>query len=151
MKLKTLDVIAAVLLVVGGLNWGLVSVAHFDLVAAIFGMKFGETSTLSSVVYALGWPGGAVPGCLVQGHSASLGTRVGSGSRSLAEGYGRTGEDAYAFSPHFYSAWESRTLSLDPRITVRNIRGAESRRKVRSLLDAARPEGIGQPGSGHGS
>ena len=51
--MKTLDVIAAVLLVVGGLNWGLVSVAHFDLVAAIFGMKFGETSTLSSIVYAL--------------------------------------------------------------------------------------------------
>jgi uncharacterized protein len=51
--MKTLDVIAAVLLVVGGLNWGLVSVAHFDLVAAIFGMKFGETSTFSSIVYAL--------------------------------------------------------------------------------------------------
>ena len=51
--MKTLDVIAAVLLVIGGLNWGLVSVAHFDLVAAIFGMKFGETSTLSSAVYAL--------------------------------------------------------------------------------------------------
>ena len=51
--MKTLDVIAAVLLVIGGLNWGLVSVAHFDLVAAIFGMKFGETSALSSVVYAL--------------------------------------------------------------------------------------------------
>ncbi len=52
MKLKRLDVIAAVLLVVGGLNWGLAGVAHFDLVAAIFGMKFGETS-LSSAVYAL--------------------------------------------------------------------------------------------------
>jgi len=51
--MRKLDVIAAVLVVVGGLNWGLVSVAHFDLVAAIFGMKFGETSTLSSVVYAL--------------------------------------------------------------------------------------------------
>ncbi len=53
MKLKSLDVIAAVLLVVGGLNWGLVAVAHFDLVAAIFGLKFGETSMLSSVVYGL--------------------------------------------------------------------------------------------------
>ena len=51
--MKTLDAITALLLVVGGLNWGLVSVAHFDLVAAIFGMKFGETSILSSVVYAL--------------------------------------------------------------------------------------------------
>jgi uncharacterized protein len=51
--MKTLDVIAGVLLVVGGLNWGLVGAAHFDLVATIFGMKFGETSALSSVVYAL--------------------------------------------------------------------------------------------------
>jgi uncharacterized membrane protein YuzA (DUF378 family) len=51
--MKTLDAIALILLVVGGLNWGLVGVAHFDLVAAIFGMKFGETSALSSAVYSL--------------------------------------------------------------------------------------------------
>lgn len=51
--MKTLDVIAAVLLVIGGLNWGLVGVAHFDLVAAIFGMRFGETSMLSAAVYTL--------------------------------------------------------------------------------------------------
>ncbi len=51
--MKKVDVVAAVLLVVGGLNWGLVSVARFDLVAALFGMKFGETSALSSLVYGL--------------------------------------------------------------------------------------------------
>jgi len=51
--MKTMDVIAVVLLVVGGLNWGLVGIAHFDLVAMIFGMKFGQTSTLSSAVYLL--------------------------------------------------------------------------------------------------
>lgn len=51
--MKTLDVIATVLLVVGGLNWGLVGVAHFDLVATVFGMHFGETSAFSSVVYVL--------------------------------------------------------------------------------------------------
>lgn len=51
--MKNLDVLAAVLLVVGGLNWGLVGLLHFDLVAAIFGMKFGETSALSSAVYLL--------------------------------------------------------------------------------------------------
>jgi uncharacterized protein len=45
--MKAIDVVAAVLLVVGGLNWGLVGVAHFDLVATIFGMRFGEVSTLS--------------------------------------------------------------------------------------------------------
>ena len=51
--MKTLDVGAAVLLVVGGLNWGLVGAARLDLVAAVFGMHFGETSMLSSVVYLL--------------------------------------------------------------------------------------------------
>lgn len=51
--MKTLDVITTVLLVVGGLNWGLVGVARFDLVAAVFGMHFGETSALSDVVYLL--------------------------------------------------------------------------------------------------
>lgn len=51
--MKTLDVVAAVLLIIGGLNWGLVGAAHFDLVATIFGMKFGETSALSSAVYLL--------------------------------------------------------------------------------------------------
>ena len=51
--MKALDILSTILLVVGGLNWGLVAAAHFDLVAAIFGMKFGETSVLSSVVYAV--------------------------------------------------------------------------------------------------
>ncbi len=51
--MKIVNIIALVLLVVGGLNWGLVGLAHFDLVAAIFGMKFGQTSVLSSVVYTL--------------------------------------------------------------------------------------------------
>ncbi len=51
--MKKLDVVAAVLVVVGALNWGLVAVAHFDLVAAIFGMKFGEVSVLSGIVYGL--------------------------------------------------------------------------------------------------
>ncbi len=51
--MKIVNIIALVLLVVGGLNWGLVGLAHFDLVAAIFGMKFGQTSILSSIVYTL--------------------------------------------------------------------------------------------------
>ena len=51
--MKNIDVLAAVLLVIGGLNWGLVGLLHFDLVATIFGLKFGETSMLSSVVYLL--------------------------------------------------------------------------------------------------
>ena len=51
--MKKLDVLAAILVVVGALNWGLVAVAHFDLVAAIFGMKFGEVSVLTGIVYGL--------------------------------------------------------------------------------------------------
>ena len=51
--MKQIDVIAAVLVVVGALNWGLVAVARFDLVAALFGMNFGEVSALTAVVYGL--------------------------------------------------------------------------------------------------
>ena len=51
--MKKLDVLAAILVVVGALNWGLVAVARFDLVAAIFGMRFGEISPLSATVYSL--------------------------------------------------------------------------------------------------
>ena len=51
--MRRIDVLAALLVVVGALNWGLVAVAHFDLVATLFGMRFGETSPLSSAVYAL--------------------------------------------------------------------------------------------------
>jgi uncharacterized protein len=49
MKMRSIDVLAAVLLVVGGLNWGLVAVADFDLVAALF----GAGSPLARVVYGL--------------------------------------------------------------------------------------------------
>ena len=51
--MRQVDVMATVLLVVGALNWGLVGIARFDLVAALFGMAFGETSALTSVVYVL--------------------------------------------------------------------------------------------------
>lgn len=51
--MKKLDVLAAVLVVVGALNWGMVGAAHFDLVAALTGNRFGETNALSSVVYVL--------------------------------------------------------------------------------------------------
>ena len=47
--MKQLDIVTAGLLVVGGLNWGLVGLADFDLVAALF----GEGSTFSRLVYIL--------------------------------------------------------------------------------------------------
>lgn len=48
--MKTLDVIVAVLVVIGGLNWGLVGFFDFDLVAFIFG---GSNTWASRVVYAI--------------------------------------------------------------------------------------------------
>ena len=50
---RSIDLLAAVLLVVGGLNWGLVAVAKFDLVAWIFGLDFGQTNAASRIVYGL--------------------------------------------------------------------------------------------------
>ncbi len=47
--MKKLDIIAAVLLVVGGINWGLVGGFSTDLVAWLF----GSASALSRVVYLL--------------------------------------------------------------------------------------------------
>jgi uncharacterized membrane protein YuzA (DUF378 family) len=47
--MKGLNLLAVILLVVGGLNWGLVGTTGFDLVRAIF----GDMSPLSRVVYTL--------------------------------------------------------------------------------------------------
>ena len=47
--MKMLKTIAAVLLIVGGLNWGLVGAFNFDLVATLFGAGSG----LARLVYGL--------------------------------------------------------------------------------------------------
>ena len=51
--MKTLDLLAGTLLIVGGLNWGLVALAEFDLVAWVFGEEFGTTNAASRLVYGL--------------------------------------------------------------------------------------------------
>jgi uncharacterized membrane protein YuzA (DUF378 family) len=51
--MRSLDFTTLALVVVGALNWGLVGLAQFDLVAALFGMRFGETSAATSFVYLL--------------------------------------------------------------------------------------------------
>jgi len=48
-KLNGLDWVALILVIIGGLNWGLVGLFKFDLVAAIF----GDMSAISRVVYTL--------------------------------------------------------------------------------------------------
>ena len=51
--MRKLDLLAAVLLIVGGLNWGLVAIAEFDLVAWLFGEDFGTTNVVTRIVYGL--------------------------------------------------------------------------------------------------
>lgn len=51
--MKQVDFLTTLLVVVGALNWGLVAIARFDLVAALFGMRFGEVSPVTAVVYGL--------------------------------------------------------------------------------------------------
>lgn len=48
--MKTLDNIALALLIVGGLNWLLVGLFKFDLVAMLFG---GQAAIISRIVYIL--------------------------------------------------------------------------------------------------
>ncbi len=45
--------LVAALPIVGGINWGLVSLAKFDLVATLTGNEFGETNAASRLVYGL--------------------------------------------------------------------------------------------------
>ncbi|MFA9397529.1 MAG: DUF378 domain-containing protein [Clostridiaceae bacterium] len=47
--MKTIDIIALLLVIIGGVNWGLIGFFRFDLVAAIFGNMTG----FSRVIYSL--------------------------------------------------------------------------------------------------
>ncbi len=49
MKMNPIEWLAFILVIVGGLNWGLVGIAKFDLVATIF----GDMSALARIVYSL--------------------------------------------------------------------------------------------------
>jgi len=47
--MNAIDSLAMVLLIVGGLNWGLIGLFNFDLVAAIF----GDMTVVSRIIYTL--------------------------------------------------------------------------------------------------
>ncbi len=64
---KYIKLICVILVIIGALNWGLVGVFNFDLVAALF----GEMTKLSRLVYALVGLAGLVllfmlPGCYMK-------------------------------------------------------------------------------------
>lgn len=52
--MRTLDTLALLLVVIGAINWGLIGLFRFDLVAAIF----GDMSGLSRIIYTLVGLGG---------------------------------------------------------------------------------------------
>jgi len=47
--MRGIDILVSVLLIIGGLNWGLVGLFNFDLVAAVF----GDMSPFSRFIYAI--------------------------------------------------------------------------------------------------
>ena len=47
--MKIIDKVALVLIIIGAINWGLIGLFRFDLVATLF----GEMSVLSRIVYSL--------------------------------------------------------------------------------------------------
>ena len=51
--MRYLKAVALLLVIVGAVNWLLVGIAQYDLVAAMTGDTFGETNAISSVVYIL--------------------------------------------------------------------------------------------------
>jgi uncharacterized protein len=66
--MKKMDGIALALVVIGAINWGLVALAEFDLVAALFGLDFGETNAMTRIVYGLV----GISGLWVAARSATL-------------------------------------------------------------------------------
>jgi uncharacterized membrane protein YuzA (DUF378 family) len=56
-----MDRVALILVIIGALNWGLIGLFQFDLVASLFG---GQSSAISRLVYSLvGYRLGALPFC----------------------------------------------------------------------------------------
>lgn len=47
--MKALNIVTLILVIIGGINWGLVGVADFNLVAAVF----GDQTAVTRIIYAL--------------------------------------------------------------------------------------------------
>src|SRR4029453_10458518 len=75
--MKKLDAVALLLVVIGAVNWGLVALGEFDLVAALAGLDFGETNAFTRVVYGLV----GISGVYVGARSFAL---VGGGERQMS-------------------------------------------------------------------
>jgi len=65
-KMENLYIAGIVLAVVGALNWGLVGLFKFDLVAAVNGSKFGQVNAVSRIVYVLVLVAGVIAAASIQ-------------------------------------------------------------------------------------
>jgi uncharacterized membrane protein YuzA (DUF378 family) len=52
-NMRIIKPVALLLTIVGALNWLLVGIAQFDLVATLTGDSFGDTNVISSIIYFL--------------------------------------------------------------------------------------------------
>lgn len=50
---RYLDPAALVLTIIGAINWGLVGLFKFDLVATLAGVSFGQVTPVSRVIYGI--------------------------------------------------------------------------------------------------
>lgn len=50
---RAINLLTLLLVIVGGVNWLLVGLFEFDLVAEIGGLDFGEVNTFTRVIYIL--------------------------------------------------------------------------------------------------
>lgn len=53
MKHSAVWIISLIVVIVGALNWLLVGLAKFDLVAAIAGRRFGEVGPVNATIYTI--------------------------------------------------------------------------------------------------
>lgn len=51
--MRTMNLVALILVIIGALNWLLVGLFGYDLVASLFANGYGTLSTLSRIVYVL--------------------------------------------------------------------------------------------------
>lgn len=72
--MRAINILAVVVLIIGGLNWGLVALAEYDLVASIAGLEFGEANAFTRVIYgAVGisavWVAAMIPSLMATGET----------------------------------------------------------------------------------
>ncbi|HET7026379.1 MAG TPA: DUF378 domain-containing protein [Candidatus Limnocylindrales bacterium] len=81
--MRYINALALLLVIVGAVNWLLVGIAKFDLVAQLTGATFGETNAISSLVYiVVGLAGIALLPTLARWVMGDDGERVEAGSRA---------------------------------------------------------------------